>query len=76
MLSPRRRRHRRARDRAGRPRPFPVLDAMRTRSLTVAYSTFVGLRRDLVARTLTDLAVKDGEAAVLWFYSMLERVER
>jgi len=34
----------------------PVLNAMRTRSLTVAYSTLVGLRRPLVAQTLADLA--------------------
>ena len=34
----------------------PVLDAMRTPSITVAYSTLVGLRRPLFARTLSDLA--------------------
>lgn len=33
----------------------PVIQAMRTRSLSVAYSTLVGLRRPLIAQTLEDL---------------------
>lgn len=34
----------------------PLLEAMRTRSLTIAYSTLLGLRRPLMAQTLADLA--------------------